>query len=107
MAQRIQAFGGETLSQFSITDGEQISMTMRRVVWFDQDIDGRWLVWATGEDAVSGETVSSDTSQVGAIVVWDPKVAGFIELLGELLAHPERFRDERVLGEPRPMSLDA
>jgi hypothetical protein len=97
MAQRIRAFGGETTSRFSITDGEEISMTLRRVVWFDQDIDGRWLVWATSEDAVSGETAQREPPRPGAIVVKDPKIGGFIEMLGELLAHPERFEDEPVL----------
>ena len=97
MTQRIQSFGGETTTQFSITDGEEVSMTLRRVIWFDQDIDGRWLVWATSEDAVSGMAVQAEPSRVGAIVVKDPKIGAFIAMLGELLAHPDRFEDEPVL----------
>ena len=97
MAQRIQSFGGETTTRFAITDGEEISMTLRRVLWFDQDIDGRWLVWATSEDAVSGTAAQHEPSRAGAIVVKDAKVRAFIAMLGELLAHPDRFEDEPVL----------
>jgi hypothetical protein len=100
MTQRIRSFGGETTSRFSITNGEEISMTLRRVVWFDQDIDGRWLVWATSEDAVSGADAPRELGRPGAIVVRDPRIGTFIEMFGELLAHPERFEDEVVLDDP-------
>ena len=101
MTQRIRAFGGETQSHFFITDGEELAVTLKRVVWFDQDIDGRWLVWAASEDAVSGQPPPHEPAPPGAIIVWDERIAAFIELLGELLAHPERFTDEQVLGQPR------
>lgn len=92
MSQRIQSFGGETRSRFLITDGEDVSVTLRRVVWFDQDIDGHWLVWASGPDE------AGEPPETGAIIVENPTITAFIETLGELLAHPERYQHEPRFG---------
>jgi len=100
MAQRIRSFGGETRSRFVVTDGVDLAVTLQRIIWFDQDIDGRWLVWASSKDAVSGQAPATDAGAPGGIIVWDPTIAAFIELLGELIAHPERFLHEPVLGSP-------
>lgn len=34
------------------------------------------------------------------ILVRDPRIGTFIQMLGELMAHPERFDDEVVLDNP-------
>jgi hypothetical protein len=86
----ICAFGGVQRSQM-VSEREHLSrLTFDREIWFDRDIDGRWLVWA-------GD-VSNDPSRVGAIVVRDPHAIAFIEMLAELIVDPTRFHDEPTFG---------
>ncbi len=101
MEHSIRFFGGTTRGQITIENGHSETWTIDRDVWFDRDIDGRWLVWAghhhttTLPEAVEGE---GDT---GAIVVKDPTVIAFIDLLGELIADPAKFRDEPTFACPQ------
>lgn len=68
--------------------------SFHRELWFDRDIDGRWLVGAY-------DPTAPDPDGMGAIVVKDEHISRFIELLGELVAHPHRFADEpQVVGPP-------
>lgn len=79
---------------FSILVGDDDRpASVRRELWFDQDIDGRWLVWA-GRHSADPRLDGEDDS--GAIVVKDPQVVAFIEMLGELIAKPDRFHHEPV-----------
>jgi hypothetical protein len=64
-----------------------------RELWFDRDIDGRWLVGVVDTTTVAQE-------RIGAIVVRDVAIGQFIELLGQLVANPDRFADEPVLAGP-------
>ena len=98
MLQQIRSFGGETRSHFSIVDGEETSLTLRRVVWFDRDIDGHWLVWASDDAGTSPPLTTERSAEVGAIIVRDPVVIAFIEQFADLVAHPGRFADEPTLG---------
>jgi hypothetical protein len=65
-------------------------LSFQRELWFDRDIDGRWLVGVADPTSVPQE-------RLGAIVVKDVGIGMFIELLGQLIADPERFADEPVV----------
>jgi hypothetical protein len=93
MAKQITYFGGKATYHLVLEDGHQEEVWLEREFWFDRDIDGRWLVGATNP-------WRADDENFGAIVVKDPRISAFIELLGTLLAEPERFADELVLGGP-------
>jgi hypothetical protein len=67
---------------------------VHRELWFDQDIDGKWLVVASKDGATGPDGDHDYDADVGAIVVTDPRVVAFIELLGELVADPARFAHE-------------
>ena len=98
MPQQIQSFGGETRSRFSVVNGEETSITLRRVVWFDRDIDGHWLVWAADDAGPSPQLFAEGSAEVGAIIVRDPAVIAFIEHLADLVAHPGQYADEPTIG---------
>ncbi len=99
MPQRIQSFGGESNLRFSITDEEEVSLDLRRVVWFDKDIDEQWIVWAMAAEDAPSDEVGDDPEKFGAIIVRDPAVTTFIEQLGDLLAHPERYEHDPVFSD--------
>ncbi len=90
----IQFFGGATRGQVTIENGHSETWTVNRDVWFDRDIDGGWLVWAGRRDEAAVPGTDEENNDIGAIVVKDPSAIAFIELLGELIADPARFRDE-------------
>ena len=98
MPKQIQSFGGETRSRFSIVNGEETSVTLRRVVWFDRDIDGHWLVWAADDAGASPQFPTAGSAELGSIIVRDPAIIGFIEQLADLVAHPGQYADEPTLG---------
>jgi hypothetical protein len=85
-------FGGRMLVHMETTNDHQ-EILLDRDVWFDLDIDGRWLVGVSGPDA-------ADEMQTGAIVVRDDVMSHFIETLGRLLADPAEFAGEPVLVGP-------
>jgi hypothetical protein len=89
MAQHIGYFAGKTTYHLVLEDGHQEELWLEREFWFDRDIDGRWLVGAAKARRPGDEIT-------GAIVVKDPTVTAFIELLGTLVAEPERFADEKL-----------
>lgn len=91
MQRSIRFFGGVTKGQVTIEDGHSETRSIECDVWFDQDIDGRWLVWAGRHQS---NPLFESEGAMGAIVVEDPHVAAFIEMLGELIANPSRFKDE-------------
>jgi hypothetical protein len=95
----IRLFGGTSQGQVILETGHSETQTLFRDVWFDRDIDGRWLVWAghhPGTMMVDGE------DEIGAIVVKDTHVAAFIEMLGELIANPAAFSEEPAFEWPCP-----
>ncbi len=94
MPPSIRFFGGATRGQVTIENGHSETHEIERDVWFDQDIDGRWLVWAGRHDPVAAPMDGDDEMDTGSIVVRDPTVAAFIEMLGELIADPAKFHDE-------------
>ncbi len=100
MEKSIGFFGGTTQGQVTIEDGHSETWNISRDVWFDRDINGRWLVWAGHHDARPvGE---SEQDEIGAIVVKDPQVAAFIKMLGQLIADPAKFREEPTFVVPQP-----
>lgn len=64
----------------------EITYRCERAIWFDRDLDGSWLVWATGPEGGDGEP-----TQVGAIAVRDSTVEDFLDHLSHLIAFPDRF----------------
>ncbi len=76
MEKSIRFFGGTTQGEVSIEDGNSETWSISRDVWFDRDIDGRWLVWAGRHDS---RLPGDGEDETGAIVVKDPQVAAFIE----------------------------
>ena len=98
----IHTFGTAGSPHFtvSVTPESSISpltLTLSRSLYFDRDIDGGWLVWATGPDDHSDEG-----AETGALVVRDPAVTAFLEQLGQLLVAPQRFGHEPVfVASPR------
>lgn len=94
MRPRIHAFGSRGLVPFFIAEGDtERQARVARELWFDRDIDGRWLVCAVKPDhpATQGH---DDAHNLGAIVITDPQAIAFIELLGELVADPAQFGHE-------------
>ena len=90
----IRAFGtaGPTRLTFTLASGPgtgDMTLSLPRAFWFDQDINGSWLVWASGPD-----DDGDDAIEFGSIVVRDPTVAAFLDELGQLVASPQRFAHE-------------
>lgn len=100
MRRSIQFFGGTTRGQVTIGNGESETWAITRDLWFDRDIDGRWLVWAGRRDAAALPGDSEGNEDTGAIIVKDPIAIAFIEMLGELIADPAKFRDEPTFSCP-------
>ena len=94
MPPSIRFFGGTTRGQATMEDGHRETREIERDVWFDQDIDGRWLVWAGRHDAAALPMDGKDEMDAGSIVVRDPTVIAFIDMLGELIADPAKFHNE-------------
>ncbi len=94
MVSSIRFFGGTTRGHITFENGRSITSAIDREIWFDRDIDGRWLVWAGRHDGVAIPGDDDRHEDTGAIVVRDPGTIAFIELLGELFANPARFHDE-------------
>jgi hypothetical protein len=93
MTKHLGYFGGKTHGRLILEDGQREDVWFDRELWFDRDIDGRWLVGVTDQDRTGEE-------HTGAIVVKDANVSAFIELLGKLVADPDKFGDEPVLLGP-------
>ncbi len=102
MPPSIRFFGGTTRGQVTVENGHREIREIERDVWFDQDIDGRWLVWAGRHVATSLPHDGDDEMDTGSIVVRDPTVVAFIEMLGELIADPAKFHDEPSFPPNRP-----
>ncbi|MBA3275626.1 MAG: hypothetical protein H0T72_07520 [Chloroflexia bacterium] len=94
MRRSIQCFGGATRAQITIENGHSETWAVNCDIWFDRDIDGRWLVWAGRRDEAAVPGTDEENDDTGAIVVKDPGAIAFIEMLGELIADPARFHDE-------------
>jgi hypothetical protein len=90
MSKRIGYFGGRTHGHILLEDASREEVWFNRELWFDRDIDGRWLVGVT-------DPPTSAEANTGAIVVRNQTVAVFIELLGKLVIEPENFADEPAL----------
>ncbi len=100
MSSRIRTFGAAGMLPFSIDeDGDNARQTVQRELWFDRDLDGRWLVCAAmhREPRLDGE--GDDTDDVGAIVVTNAQIAAFIDMLADLVKDPAQFRDEPRIDE--------
>lgn len=100
MQSRIRTFGVDGVLPFSIVEeGADHPKRVRRELWFDRDIDGRWLVCAVSQREGAHDGDSEQPDDVGAIVVADPRVGAFIDMLAQLVTDPARFRDEPRLGD--------
>jgi len=95
MAPRIQFLGTTAPCCFQFGDGQR-SQVLPRQLWFDRDIDGRWLVWSS----TASPTSDGDESAVGSMIVNDPAVATFLESLASMVAQPARFQHEPRLEGP-------
>lgn len=87
MTKQIQYLGGITHGHIILENSHEEIVWFGRELWFDRDIDGRWLVGVTTQRPSGEETT-------GAIVVKDATVGAFIQLLGKLVADPEQFADQ-------------
>ena len=92
MDRRICFFGGETRGSVRLANGHEDEVEVLRDVWFDQDIDGRWLVWVQEHDG--RPTNGDDDGATGSIVVRNRDVVAFIEELDRLIAAPAAFAHE-------------
>lgn len=100
MGSSIRFFGGATHGQVTMENGQSTTSRIEREIWFDRDIDGRWLVWASRHDGAAIPGDEDRDEDTGAIVVRDPGTIAFIELLGELFANPAQFHDEPLFVLP-------
>lgn len=92
----ISLFGGGTRVSVRIGDGIGESIEIDREIWFDRDIDGRWLVWVQDREQSAEPLDNSDDGPTGAIVVQNRDVRTFIEQLARLLVDPAEFEHEPV-----------
>lgn len=93
MAQQLGYFGCKATCRLVLEDAPEDELWLEREFWFDRDIDGRWLIGAI-------DPRRADDEITGAIMVKDPRISAFIEVLGTLVAEPERFADEDVVLGP-------
>lgn len=98
MPSPIRLFGSAGPTTFTIEwDDHSQPIAMRRELWFDQDMDGRWLICAMrAPDQDDHQAVAS----MGSLVVTDQRVRDFIETLAELLANPDQFAEEPRFHSP-------
>lgn len=78
----------------------EVTVVLRRDLWFDHDIDGRWLVWAQGDTVGGADGHADQAENLGAIVVNDPTAIAFIDMLAQLLVDPAKFGHEPVFVSP-------
>jgi len=98
MSSPIRLFGSAGPTTFTIERGDSAQrFAMRRELWFDQDVDGRWLICATRVTEHDGQQTPGT---IGSLVVTDARVGDFIETLARLLANPDHFSDEPQFHSP-------
>ena len=101
MALDIRLFGQTGPHQIIVDDhGHATSLVIRRDLWFDHDVDGRWLIWAKREAQAALDGEGDLPEAVGAIVVRDATAIALIDQLAQLLVDPGQFRDEPVFRPP-------
>ena len=93
MAMQVEYFGGKLDGGILLGSGQRDQVRSSRELWFDRDIDGRWLVGVTAHAPSGAETT-------GAIVVKDATIRAFIQVLGDLVAEPARFAGEGLTVGP-------
>ena len=97
MPGRVNCFGGPFQSEILFAASEQ-DIVVRRELWFDQDIDGRWVIWVSEDRGPRDIPEAESPVGVGALIVRDPTVAAFLETLGELVLEPDHFAHEPRFG---------
>jgi hypothetical protein len=108
MALDIRFFGQTGPHQVIIDDhGTATSLVIRRDLWFDRDVDGRWLIWAKREAQAALNGEGDRPEAVGAIVVRDATAIALIDELAQLLVDPGQFRDEPVFRPPGDRAAEA
>jgi hypothetical protein len=97
----IRFFGNQGPQKVVVdAQGQQTTVTIRRDLWFDHDIDGHWLIWVK-RDAQMGLNGEGDLPEaVGAIVVNDRTAIALIDHLAQLLVDPGQFSHEPVFTPP-------
>jgi len=89
MSSSIRTFGSNGPTPITIgEDDPPTSVSVCRDWWFDQDINGRWLICVMRAHDAGG------VAEFGSLVVTDPRVSDFIATLGRLIADPDQFTDE-------------
>lgn len=95
MTSDIRTFGSHGTASFLVEHEEaRHPAPIRRELWFDLDLDGRWLICAVGHQ---GHDQAGD---VGSMVVTDPRVADFIDMLAQLVDDPSQFLNEPHFHSP-------
>jgi hypothetical protein len=93
MTMQVEYFGGIVHGKIILENGQDEARVFKGELWFDRDIDGRWLVGVTHHHPSGAETT-------GAMVVKDDTVRAFIQVLGDLVAVPGDFAGEGLIIGP-------
>jgi len=83
-----------------------VRLAVCRDLWFDRDIEGRWLVVADRHAPPSVAARRDVLPDKGAIVVRDPTVLAYIDLLAQLYTEPGAFADEPLFVPPKGHDRD-
>ena len=95
MTRKIDAFGGNGPHGIRYEgDTDNLTVWFTSDLWFDRDLDGKWIVWSQQRHPGSRDGDDDTRENMGSIIVTDPRVVTFIELLSQLLVDPARFSDE-------------
>ena len=94
MNQRLFYFGYTTHGTVMLVNGHTRRSELVREVWFDQDVNGTWLIGATEQCGTPSN--GTEDGRTGAIVVKNRDVEAFLEQLGRLIAEPAAFTHEPV-----------
>jgi len=95
MTSNIRTFGSNGPALFLI-EHEDVCRpaAIQRELWFDHDLDGRWLICAVQQQGHDQE------GEIGSMVVTDPRIADFIDMLAQLVDDPSRFVTEPHFHSP-------
>lgn len=86
MAKQVAYFGGITHGRLIHEHNPKQEIRFDRDIWFDRDINGRWLVGVTTQHDSGDETTQ-------AIAIKHDTVNDFISVLASLVADPDELSD--------------
>lgn len=95
MTSTTRTFGLHGPAQMFVEDVDpERTISVQREMWFDQDIDGRWLICVMRTDGELSRTL------IGSLIVTDSRVSDFIETMAQLISDPEQFSGEPQFHSP-------